>query len=80
MTDCARASRQLCDFVMRLGSGGEAYFVEETDEPPASEEEITSPILSPRYARQLRARACGIHTARSQMPVDLSYTRHVTAH
>mmetsp|Transcript_41865 Transcript_41865/g.132003 ORF Transcript_41865/g.132003 Transcript_41865/m.132003 type:complete len:778 (-) Transcript_41865:51-2384(-) len=38
---------QLVDFVMKLGSGGEAYFVEETDVKPL-EEEMTSPILSPR--------------------------------
>eukprot|EP00960_Hanusia_phi_P015294 451460-Hanusia_phi.AAC.9 len=38
---------QLVDFVMKLGSSGEAYFVEETDVKPL-EEEMTSPILSPR--------------------------------
>ena len=46
-------NEQLVDFVMKLGSTGQAYFVEETDEPPA-EEEMTSPILSPHSPHSLQ--------------------------
>ncbi|KAJ1494277.1 lipin, N-terminal conserved region-domain-containing protein, partial [Baffinella frigidus] len=45
-------NEQLVDFVMKLGSTGQAYFVEETDEPPP-EEEATSPILSPQALQPL---------------------------
>ena len=38
---------QPVDFVMKLGHSGEAFFVEETDEPPTAEE-VTSPIHSPK--------------------------------
>ncbi len=40
-------NEQPVDFVMKLGHSGEAFFVEETDEPPTAEE-ITSPIMSPK--------------------------------
>ncbi len=40
-------NEQPVDFVMKLGHNGEAFFVEETDEPPTGEE-ITSPIMSPK--------------------------------
>ena len=40
-------NEQPVDFVMKLGHSGEAFFVEETDEPPTAEE-VTSPIMSPK--------------------------------
>jgi phosphatidate phosphatase PAH1 len=40
-------NEQPVDFVMKLGHSGEAFFVEETDEPPTAEE-ITSPTMSPK--------------------------------
>jgi len=45
-------NEQLVDFVMKLGSSGQAYFVEETDEPPPADE-ATSPLLSPQALHPL---------------------------
>ena len=48
-------NEQLVDFEMKLSSTGDAYFTEETDERPA-EEDMTSPLLSPRSDMDLPER------------------------